>query len=214
MSTFKIEGVKWIDWLIPELNWKELDLPEYQEVFDNLNNIDLLDTNVVNYLKTKKFKVGFHKQYNSGGGWTFLKNITLTPGDDPKDPYVLSLIIHEAFHLTQSLWMRLSMQGELKAWKYQKQIYPQIARTKGNEIGSPNEAYGGTKQHWDKLADLSLDSRESLRIAQSVMKDIARGYRSDRLPLYPLPKEILFYLKQWKIKEAVHAVTNLIRGNS
>jgi len=214
MSTFKIEGAKWIDWVFPEFNWEELDSPKYQEVFDILKSVDSLKDDVLDYLQSNKVRIGFHKQYNAGGGWTFLKNITLTPGDDPKDPYVLSLIIHETFHLQQSIWMRLSMRGELKAWKYQKETYPQIARTKGNEIGSPHEAYGGTKEHWDKLAALSPDSREHLKTAQSVMKDVAAGYRSDRLPLYPLPQEIVYFLKQGKIMDAIHAVTNLIRGNS
>ena len=214
MSTFKIEGAKWIDWAFPEFNWEELDSPKYQEVFDILKSVDSLKDDVLDYLQSNKVRIGFHKQYNAGGGWTFLKNITLTPGDDPKDPYVLSLIIHETFHLQQSIWMRLSMQGELKAWKYQKETYPQIARTKGNEIGSPHEAYGGTKEHWDKLAVLSPNSREHLKTAQSVMKDVAAGYRSDRLPLYPLPQEIVYFLKQGKVMDAIHAVTNLIRGNS
>jgi len=214
MSTFKIEDAKWIDWIFPETSWKELDITGYQEVFNILKGAEALSSEVLEYIKKKNIRIGFHKQYNAGGGWTFLKNITLTPGDNPSDPYVLSLIIHETFHLKQSIWMRLSMQGELRAWQYQKQTYPQIARTKGNEIGSPREAYPGTKEHWDKLAALSPDSREDLKTAINVMKSIAPGYRSDRLPLYPLPQEIGYYLKQGKIMDAVKVVINLIRGNS
>jgi len=214
MSTFKIEGAKWIDWIFPETNWDELDSPKYQEVFNILKSIETLNSEVLEYIQKMNIRIGFHKQYHSGGGWTYLKNITLTPGDDPTDPYVLSLIIHETFHLKQSIWMRLSMQGELRAWQYQKQTYPQIARTRGNEIGSPHEAYAGTKTHWNKLVTLSPNSREDLQTAISVMKNVASGYRSDRLPLYPLPQEIGYYLKQGKIMEAIKVVTNLIRGNS
>ena len=140
MSTFKIEGAKILDGLFPEFNWEELDFERYQKVFEKMMSVDELSNEVVNYIKNKKIKIGFHKQYKSGGGWTLLKNITLTPGDDPFNPYVLSLIIHETFHLKQSVWMRLSMQGELRAWQYQRQTYPAIAKIKGNDIGADDEA--------------------------------------------------------------------------
>ena len=210
MSTFKIEGAKILDGLFPEFNWEELDFERYQKVFEKMMSVDELSNEVVNYIKNKKIKIGFHKQYKSGGGWTLLKNITLTPGDDPFNPYVLSLIIHETFHLKQSVWMRLSMQGELRAWQYQRQTYPAIAKIKGNDIGADDEAYGGTKESWVKLANLSPDSREDLETARDVMQSISKGYRSDCLPLYPLPQEIGFCLRRGKIKEAIKAVINLI----
>ena len=210
MSTFKIESAKILDGLFPEFSWEELDFERYQKVCEKLMSIDQLSIEIVTYIKNKKIKIGFHQQYKSGGGWTLLKNITLTPGDDPFDPYVLSLIIHETFHLKQSVWTRLSMQGELRAWQYQKQTYPEIAKITGNEIGADKEAYGGTKEHWIKLASLSPDSREDLEKARDVMHDISKGYRSDCLPLYPLPQEIGFCLRQGMIKEAINAVINLI----
>ncbi len=213
MSTFKIEGAKIIDWLIPEFKWEALDSPRSEKVFEKLLSTDLLGDEIMDYIKNRKPKIGFHKQYKSGGGWTILKNITLTPRDDPFDPYVLSLIIHEIFHLKQSVWMRLSMQGELRAWQYQKQTYPQIANTKGNVIGITNEAYGKGKETnklWEELSKLSPDSREDLEKARAVMQNISKGYRSDCLPLFPLPQEIGFCLRQGKIREAIHAVINLL----
>ena len=210
MSTFKIEGAKILDGLFPEFNWEELDFERYQKVFEKMMSVDQLSDEIVNYIKNKKIKIGFHKQYKSGGGWTLLKNITLTPGDDPFNPYVLSLIIHETFHLKQSVWMRLSMLGELRAWQYQRQTYPAIAKIKGNDIGADDEAYEGTKESWVKLANLAPDSREDLETARGVMQSISKGYRSDCLPLYPLPQEIGFCLRQGKIMEAIKAVINLI----
>jgi len=210
MSTFKIDGAKIIDGLFPELNWKELDFDRYQKIFEKLTNVEQPGTGIIDDIKNNKIKIGFHTQYKSGGGWTVLRNITLTPGDDPLDPYVLSLIVHETFHLKQSIWIRLSMQGELRAWQYQKQTYPGIAKTQGNDIGANGEAYGGTKEQWDTLANLSPDSRDDLEKAQEVMQTISRGYRSGCLPLYPLPQEIGFWLRQGKIKEAINVVVNLI----
>jgi len=201
MSSFKIEGKKWFVGLFPEWVWDELKADKYNEVVQKLSGIDQLRSDVVGFLKDNRIRIGFHKQYKSGGGWTVLRNITLSPGDDPLNPYVLSLIIHETYHLKQSLWMRLSMQGELRAWQYQKQTYPSIAKQKGAEIGSEGEAYGGTKEHWDELSTLDPDSREDLNKAQDVMTNISPGYRAGCLPLFPLDKEFNY----WERKEYLSA---------
>jgi hypothetical protein len=202
MSTFKIEGKKLLDGIFPERKWEELKTEIYEQVCQKLSEFDQLGSEVVTFMREKKVRVGFHKQDKSGGGWTFLRNITLSPGDDPLNPYVLSLIIHETYHLQQSIWTRLSMQGELRAWQYQKQTYPNIAKTKGNEIGSPGEAYGGTKKFWDELFALSPESREDLAKAQDMMTTISPGYRSGCLPLYPLGDEFKYY---WGRKEYISA---------
>ena len=215
MSTFKIDGAKILDWLVPEFKWEALDFTRSEEVFKKLTSTDQLGAEFREYIKKRKPRIGFHKQYKSGGGWTLFGNITLTPGDDPFDPYVLSLILHEGFHLQQSLFMRLSMQGELRAWQYQKRTYPEIAKTKGNAIGTKNEAYGRgkeTNEFWEELSKLSPDSRDDLEKARTVMQNIAKGYRSDSLPLYPLPQEIVFYLRHGKIKEAIDVIRKLVKA--
>jgi hypothetical protein len=217
MSTFNIDGAKIIDWLFPESSWEKLDESRFRQILDRLAGVDPLNSEVVEYLKTQKVRIGFHEQFQSGGGWTILRNITLEPlkpDGDPLAPDRLSLIIHETFHLKQSIWMRLSMQGELRAWQYQKKHYPPIANTSGKQIGEEGEAYPKTKEYWDTLADLSPDSREDLEAARDVMKQVARGYRSDRLPLYPLPQEIGYHLRQGRVGDAIKVVMNLVRGNS
>jgi hypothetical protein len=207
MSTFKIEGAKFLESLFPEWNWQELSNDIYEEIFQKFTGLDELEDEVVRYIKDKKIKIGFHKQYKSGGGWTLLKNITLSPGDDPTNPYVLSLIIHETFHLKQSLWARLSMQGELRAWQYQKQTYRRFTH---NDIGDIGQAYAGTKAYWDEIAELSLDSRADLVRAQSLTKKVSPDYRSECLPLFPLPQEFGFYWRQGKIVDAFKAIWNLV----
>ena len=202
MSTFKIEGKKFLVGIFPEWVWDELKSDVYDQVVEKLSGIEQLKSDVVDYMKSKRIRIGFHKQYKSGGGWTVLRNITLSPGDDPMNPYVLSLIIHETYHLKQSIWTRLSMQGELRAWQYQKQTYPAIAKSPGNEIGTRGEAYGGTAVHWDELSKLSAESREDLAKAQDVMTKISPGYRSGCLPLYPLGEEFKYY---WGRKEYLSA---------
>ncbi len=207
MSTFKIEGAKIIEGLFPESNWEELDSLKYQQVFEKLISIEQLSSEVVDYIKNKKVRIGFHQQYKSGAGWTLFRNITLTPGANLDDPSTLCLIIHEVFHLKQSILMRLSMRGELLAWQYQKQTYHQLT---GKEIGDFGQAYPGTQKFWEELSMLSADSRDDLEKARDVMQNIARGYRSDCLPLYPLPREFSFYLRQGKIRDAIGAVIKLV----
>jgi hypothetical protein len=207
MSTFKIEGAEWLEGLFPEWNWQELTRDAYEEVFQKIHGIQDLEDEVIKYLKDNKIRIGFHKQYKSGGGWTLLRNITLSPGDDPLSPYVLSLIIHETFHLKQSIWMRLSMQGELRAWQYQKQTYFKLTN---KDIGDNGQAYAGTKIYWDEIAKLAPDLREDLIKAQQFTRKVSPDYRSECLPLFPLPQEIAFYWKQGKYAEAFKAVWNLI----
>ena len=217
MSTFKIDKAKFLDWLIPEFKWEALDSARYEKVFETLQSIDLPGDEILESLRKRKPRIGFHQQYHSGGGWTFFGSITLTPKTDPLDPYALSLILHETFHLKQPLLMRLSMQGELRAWQYQQKTYPQIAKTRGNRIGTQGEAYGeagDSNEYWEELAMLSPDSREDLEKAQAVMRRISAGYRSNALPLYPLPQELRFYLKQGKLKDAIDAIRKMWKAAS
>lgn len=207
MSTFKIEREKIIEGLFPEFYWEELELPKYQEVLEQLTRIEQLSSEVVDRLKNKKVRIGFHKQYKSGAGWTVLRNITLAPGAKLSDNLTLCLISHELFHLQQSIWMRLSVKGELLAWQYQQKAYHELT---GNDIGDRGQAYAGTKEYWDQLALLSANSRDDLLAAQGLMKKVSPDYRSDCLPLFPLAKEIAYLLKQGKLAEAFRAVWNLI----
>ena len=99
------------------------------------------------------------------------------------------------------------MQGELRAWQYQRQTYNKIT---SKDIGDSGQAYAGTKVHWDEIAKLDSDSREDLVKAQELTRKVSSVYRSNCLPLYPLPQEIAFYWKQGKYAEAFKAVWNLI----
>ena len=215
MSTFKIEESKFLDWLIPERKWSALDFPTSEQIYTLLLGSDVFEENVTTFLKKKKPRIGFHEQHKTGAAWTFFGNITLAPRkmEKPLTAYELSLIIHEMYHISQPLLKRLSVQGELLAWQLQERTYPKIAG--GKQIGVPGEAYGagrGTRQFWDQLSKLSPDARADLDNARSVMKSLARGYRSDALPLYPLPQEIGFFLRHGKIRDAVHAARKLIHA--
>ena len=201
--------------LIPETDWQDLDLGLYEQLVERLQNTDQLGAGLIEYARKRKNQIGFFSQANSGAGWTVLGNITLRPQDRDQlfEPYILSLIVHEMFHLQkQSLLMRLSMQGELDAWQYQCRTYPYLNKT-GAAIGSRGEAYSvgekTTSEIWEQLSKLSSDSRADLEKARDLMIAIAPAYRAYRLPIYPLHREIWFHLRQRKFREAFNVIRSL-----
>ena len=201
--------------LIPETDWKDLDLDMYEQLLERLRNTDQLGSGLIEYARKKQQRIGFFSQANSGAGWTVLGNVTLRPEDRDKlfEPYVLSLIVHEMFHLQkQSLLMRLSMQGELDAWQYQCRTYPSLTKT-GAAIGSRGEAYSSkdktTNEFWEQLSTLSSESRADLEKARDLMIAIAPGYRAYRLPIYPLHRELWFHLRQGKFRKAFNVIRSL-----
>jgi hypothetical protein len=193
--------------LFPEAKWKELLPDQYGQVFQRLRAAGPLNSEAAAYLQKKKIRLGFHEQYKSGAAWTFLRNITLAPKGDLEGAYILSLIVHEAFHLRQSILMRLSMQGELLAWQHQERVYFELT---GKRIGGADQAYRNTRRFWNELVSLSPYSRDDLARARELTRKIAPTYRSYCLPLYPLHREIGFSLMRGNFKDAFNAVRNLI----
>ena len=143
----------------------------------------------VEFLRARRTKIGFKQvRPNVGAFWTPLGNINLnsryytyeTAFDDLR---IKTLIIHEARHLQQGLIVALSVYGELDAWQLEFGIYHRI---KGNY---PHSAIA-------ELMDLPLGfDRAVLRQAARLMQAYAgKGYRADLLPLFPLHREIQYFL--------------------
>jgi hypothetical protein len=204
--SMSILGRSFVGRLIPEVDWQQLSSAGYDEIYKGLAAAGGPGQATADYLKHRRVKLGFGQQDESGGGWTLLHNITLAPAARLADAYTVSLIVHEVFHLRQSILLRLSVCGELLAWQYQRQAYREAA---GRELGDPGAAFAGKRGLWDELAGLSADRREDLARAQQLMKTIAEGYRSECLPLYPLHKEIGHHLRQREIRESFGVIRNL-----
>ena len=143
----------------------------------------------VNFLRARGTQIGFKKvRPNVGAFWTVFGNIRLnshyynyeTPLDDLR---IKTLIIHEARHLQQGFITALSVYGELDAWQLEFRIYHRI---KGNY---PSPAIA-------ELMTLPLEfDRDVLKQAAKLMQDSAgKGYRIDLLPLYPLGREINYWV--------------------
>lgn len=143
----------------------------------------------VEFLRRRKTKIGFKQvRPNVGAFWTVFGNIHLnsryysyeTPFDELR---IKTLIIHEARHLQQGLITALSVYGELDAWQLEFGIYHRI---KGKY---PHTAIADLMQ-----LPLGYD-RGVLREAARLMQVYAgKGYRSDLLPLFPLPREISYWI--------------------
>ena len=146
----------------------------------------------VDFLRLRKTKIGFRRvRPNIGAFWTVFGNIHLnsqyytyeTPFDDLR---VKTLIIHETRHLQQGIMTALSVYGELDAWQLEFGIY---YRVKGKY---PHSAIA-------ELMTLPLGyDRTVLKKAAHLMQAYAgKGYRVDLLPLFPLDREI----KYWMIRQ-------------
>jgi hypothetical protein len=145
--------------------------------------------NAVEFLRARQTKIGFQQVRPSiGAFWTVFGNIRLnsryytyeTPFDDLR---IKTLVIHEARHLQQGLITALSVYGELDAWQLEFGIYHRI---KGKY---PHSAIA-------ELMTLPLGyDRTVLKEAARLMQAYAgKGYRVDLLPLFPLPREIKFWM--------------------
>ena len=141
------------------------------------------------YIRTHKTNIGFKRvRTNVGAFWTVFGNIHLnshyynydTPLDDLR---IRTLIIHECRHLQQGLITALSVYGELDAWQLEFGIYHRI---KGKY---PHPAIA-------ELMTLPLElDRDVLRKAATLMQAYAgKGYRIDLLPLFPLGREVRYWL--------------------
>ena len=141
------------------------------------------------FLRARRTKIGFRNVRPSVGAfWTVFGNIRLNSHyytyDTPLDTLrIKTLIIHEARHLQQGMMMALSVYGELDAWQLEFRVYH---RVKGKY---PHSAIA-------ELMDLPLEyDRAVLKKAATLMQAYAgKGYRIDLLPLYPLGREIKYWV--------------------
>jgi hypothetical protein len=143
----------------------------------------------VEFLRRRQTNIGFKQvRPNVGAFWTVFGNIHLnsryytyeTPFDDLR---IKTLIIHEARHLQQGLIVALSVYGELDAWQLEFGIYHRI---KGQY---PHPLIAELMQlplGYDRLV-----LKEAARLMQAYA---GKGYRVDLLPLFPLPREIKYWV--------------------
>jgi len=143
----------------------------------------------VDFIRAKRIRIAFKAvRPNVGAFWTVFGNIRLNShyysyDTSLEDLRIKTLIIHETRHLQQGVIRALSVYGELEAWQLEFGIYHRI---KGRY---PHPAIA-------ELMTLPLTyDRDILKKAATLMQEYAgKGYRIDLLPLYPLGREIRYWI--------------------
>ena len=143
----------------------------------------------VEYVRAKKTRIGFKRvRKNVGGFWTLPGNIRFNSihysyESTLENPRAWTLLIHEVRHLQQGLVTALSVYGELDAWQYEFRAYKRLVN---KQLVPVLEEILALPLNW---------ARTNLRCARDLMQTYAgKGYRVDLLPLYPLHKEINYWL--------------------
>lgn len=141
------------------------------------------------YLRARGTRIGFWRVRRSVGAfWTVFGRIYLnsqyyTQATSLTNPYLLSLLVHEACHLRQGALIALSVYGELEAWQVGFRFYHTLTGSYPNHPAVTEILY--LPLSWE---------RPVLKQAQGLMRVYAgKGYRADLLPLYPLPLEIRYW---------------------
>lgn len=168
------------------ISWKQIILGQLESLGEE-------GKNAADYLRANRTHIGFWKaRKNVGAFWTFLRTVHLNSlyysmNSETKNIDMLTLLIHEVKHLQQGVILALSIYGELEAWQLQFRLYYQLT---------------GKPVHPVIAEMLSLPlayDRAVLRRAQELMQAYAgKGYRADLLPLYPLGREIQYWLARKK----------------
>ena len=143
------------------------------------------------YIRQRRIRLGFARQKHTGASWFDWRKLrwgvflnTHYVGWHPDDPQLYALVAHEAKHLEQGVVEALSVRGELEAWQLQYDILTESSAPLAH------------RKAWEELRALKPDDRADLRQAQKLTKQIAGpGYLIDRLPLWPLPEEVLHWLR-------------------
>jgi hypothetical protein len=157
------------------------------EILSQLEKHSSVGVTTVEFLRKHNVSIKFRTKKHSAAAWTLTGNIELNLAMNQnrkpsKDPYILSLVIHEARHLQQGLFKALSVYGELDAWQVGFKFYKDL-------IGSPLDPLS------EEILHLPLNwSRTELIKAAKLMKKYSPLYRIDLLPLYPLPHEIVWWV--------------------
>jgi len=143
----------------------------------------------VEYIRARKTRIGMRRARKSVGAfWTLAKSAYLnarhyTRESSLVNPHAWTLLIHEVRHLQQGILTAFSIYGELDAWQYQYRVLKKLT-------GMPLS----TLQEEILSLPLKMD-RETLRHARMLMTQFAgKGYGANFLPLYPIHKEIKYWL--------------------
>ena len=143
----------------------------------------------VRFVREKKIRVGMKRARRSVGAfwtWTrsfYLNKLHYTMESALENPRAVALFVHEVRHLQQGILIAMSVYGELDAWQYEFRLYKKLTgKTLSPEL--------------EELLALPLGAdRNTLKQAQRSMTNFAGvGYLAWLLPLYPIHKEVIYWV--------------------
>jgi hypothetical protein len=143
----------------------------------------------VEYIRAHRIYINIRRARKSVGAfWTLARTAHLNSAHYSREsalvnPSAWVLLIHEVRHLQQGWLTAISIYGELDAWQYQFRVQKKIT---GQQFDSTLE----------KILSLPLNmDRENLQYARQLMTQYAgKSYGANWLPLYPIHKEVRFWL--------------------
>lgn len=143
----------------------------------------------VRFVREKRIRVGLRRARRSVGAfWALGKSFYLnkahyTMESALENPRAWTLFVHEVRHLQQGFLTAMSVYGELDAWQVEFRLFKRLT---GKTL----------KPELEELLSLPLGyDRNTLRHAQKLMTKFAGfWYGAWVLPLYPIHKEIMFWV--------------------
>lgn len=143
----------------------------------------------VEFVRANRIRVGMKRARKSVGAfWQFgrkffLNSIHYTMESSLENPRALTLFVHEVRHIQQGALTAFSIYGELDAWQYEFRLFKKLT---GKML----------KPELEELLTLPVCfDRATLKRAQLLMTKYAGfWYGAWMLPLYPIHKEIRFWV--------------------
>jgi hypothetical protein len=163
---------------------------EWQEKFlEAVSSCSDEGQEAVDYIRAHKTHISMKRARKSVGAfWTLTKAAYLNSAHYSQEaalvnPNAWALLIHEVRHLQQGWLTAFSIYGELDAWQYQFQVQKKLT---GRQLAPLLE----------EILCLPLNmERKNLRNAQRLMTQYAgKSYGANWLPLYPIHKEIKYWV--------------------
>ena len=143
----------------------------------------------VHFVRANNIRVGMRRARRSVGAfWKFGKAFYLnkahyTMESALENPRAMTLFVHEVRHIQQGKLTAMSVYGELDAWQVEFRLYKRLT---GKTL----------KPELEELLVLPLSfDRSTLKRARQLMTKFAGvWYGAWILPLYPIQKEIVFWV--------------------
>lgn len=143
----------------------------------------------VRFVRGSRIRVGMRRARKSVGAfWTlgrnfYLNSVHYTMESALENPRAWTLFVHEVRHLQQGALTAISVYGELDAWQYEFRLYKKLT---GKTL----------KPELEEMLTMPLNfDRKNLQRARQLMTSFAGfWYMAWILPLYPIHKEIMYWL--------------------